>query len=116
MLDWNEDISQELQSKIKEQLQKENLLIEGDPDQANAEYHNFKKRKNAGKNISLTELDAAYEKAEKLHSLRNIIGKTINNEIPVGGQLYDNLADYLGSPRVCTLPSASDGCGNTFRR
>ena len=76
------------------------LFVDGDPDKASEEYRALKTRKNDGEPVSEEELSAAYEKAAHLHAQRNVIGTTINGDIPSGSMVYENLEDILGGPKA----------------
>lgn len=57
------------------QLKMEELYLTGDPDEASAELRELRRRQREGEDISGEELDAAYDKASRLHAQRNVIGK-----------------------------------------
>ena len=100
LLDWDKPVPEDQRRKIEEQLKEEGFYVEGDPDEASAEYRELKKRKNAGEVVSDEELDEAYTKAERLHAQRNVTGTTINGDIPSGSMVYENLEDIVGEPKA----------------
>lgn len=100
LLDWDNPVPENQRRKIEEQLKTEGLFVDGDPDKASEEYRALKTRKNDGEPVSEEELSAAYEKAAHLHAQRNVIGTTINGDIPSGSMVYENLEDILGSPKA----------------
>ena len=100
LLDWDSPVAEEQQNKITEQLKKEGLFLDGDPDQASADYRELKLKQKSGEEVSQEELDAAYNKAARLHAQRNVIGKTVNGDIPSGSMVYENLEEILGSPQA----------------
>ena len=100
LLDWDKPVTEEQRKKIAMQLKMEELYLYGDPDEASAEFRELKRRQNAGEDISGEELDAAYDKASKLHAQRNVIGKTLNGDVPSGSMVYENLEEILGEPQA----------------
>lgn len=100
LLDWDNPVPENQRRKIEEQLKTEGLFVDGDPDKASEEYRALKTRKNDGEPVSEEELSAAYEKAAHLHAQRNVIGTTINGDIPSGSMVYENLEDILGGPKA----------------
>ena len=100
LLDWDKPVPENQRRKIEEQLKTEGLFVDGDPDKASEEYRALKTRKNDGEPVSEEELSAAYEKAAHLHAQRNVIGTTINGDIPSGSMVYENLEDILGGPKA----------------
>ena len=100
LLDWDKPVPEDQRRKIEEQLKEEGFYVEGDPDEASAEYRELKKRKNAGEDIPEKMLDEAYEKAERLHAQRNVTGPTVNGDIPSGSMVYENLEDIVGEPKA----------------
>ena len=100
LLDWDKSVPEDQRRKIEEQLKEEGFYVEGDPDEASAEYRELKKRKNAGEDVSDEELDEAYTRAERLHAQRNVTGTTVNGDIPSGSMVYENLEDIVGEPKA----------------
>ena len=100
LLDWDKPVPEDQRRKIEEQLKEEGFYVEGDPDEASAEYRELKKRKNAGEGVSDEELDEAYTRAERLHAQRNVTGTTVNGDIPSGSMVYENLEDIVGEPKA----------------
>lgn len=100
LLDWDKPVPEDQRRKIEEQLKEEGFYVEGNPDEASAEYRELKKRKNAGEGVSDEELDEAYTRAERLHAQRNVTGTTINGDIPSGSMVYENLEDIVGEPKA----------------
>ncbi len=100
LLDWDKPVPEDQRRKIEKQLKEEGFYVEGDPDEASAEYRELKKRKNAGEGVSDEELDEAYTRAERLHAQRNVTGTTINGDIPSGSMVYENLEDIVGEPKA----------------
>ena len=100
LLDWDKPVPENQRRKIEEQLKTAGLFVDGDPDKASEEYRALKTRKNDGEPVSEEELSAAYEKAAHLHAQRNVIGTTINGDIPSGSMVYENLEDILGGPKA----------------
>lgn len=100
LLDWDNPVPENQRRKIEEQLKTEGLFVDGDPDKASEEYRALITRKKAGESVSAEELSVAYEKAAHLHAQRNVIGTTINGDIPSGSMVYENLEDILGSPKA----------------
>lgn len=102
LLDWDKPVAEEQRKKITEQLKKEGLFLDGDPDRASADYRELKQKQNSGEEVSPEKLEAAYNKAARLHAQRNVIGKTINGDIPSGSMAYENLEEILGSPKAAS--------------
>lgn len=102
LLDWDKPVAEEQRKKITEQLKKEGLFLDGDPDQASADYRELKRKQNSGEEVSPEKFEAAYNKAARLHAQRNVIGKTINGDIPSGSMAYENLEEILGSPKAAS--------------
>lgn len=102
LLDWDKPVAEEQRKKITEQLKKEGLFLDGDPDRASADYRELKRKQNSGEEVSPEKFEAAYNKAARLHAQRNVIGKTINGDIPSGSMAYENLEEILGSPKAAS--------------
>ena len=100
LLDWDKPVTEEQRKKIAMQLKMEELYLTGDPDEASAELRELRRRQREGEDISGEELDAAYDKASRLHAQRNVIGKTLNGDVPSGSMVYENLEEILGEPQA----------------
>lgn len=100
LLDWDKPVTEEQRKKIAMQLKMEELYLYGDPDEASAELRELRRRQREGEDISGEELDAAYDKASRLHAQRNVIGKTLNGDVPSGSMVYENLEEILGEPQA----------------
>lgn len=100
LLDWDKPVTEEQRKKIAMQLKMEELYLTGDPDEASAELRELRRRQREGEDISGEELDAAYDKASRLHAQRNVIGKTLNGDVPSGSMAYENLEEILGEPQA----------------
>ena len=99
LLDWDKPVSEEQQEKITELLKEEGLFLDGDPDKANADFRELKRRQDAGEDISEEKLEAAYDKASRLYAQRKVTGRD-RSGLPSGSTVYENLEEILGEPQA----------------